>query len=655
MDIYFIGEKGLFDGNVNYCTVEDAYDYLSKQSVVSIDIETTRKFNGKYGEQEGLSPYLSKIVMFQIGTVERQYVIDHRYHSIGKLTEVLVNPDTIKVGHNLKFEYLHIFHNYGIRINNLFDTQVAEMILTCGIKDAEVSLKACINKYLKKEVDKNVRLEFLKIRDKPFTYQQLVYGAEDIITPLKIREIQLQLIQEWQLQNTVDLEMKFTEVLGDIEYKGMHFNKDAWMTIYNSNLPKYEEAKKVLNKFVEQYYYGSKFVSKQLDFFTTPGCSIMWSSSKQVVDFFKYLEACPQEMVKDSKGKKKLAYSVNAKLLMSSLNDLNKNQPEHVKKFIKDYVKYKEVEQSVTTFGEEFLKYVNPITKRVHSNYWQIIATGRMSSKNPNLQNIPSEERYRQCFCAPEGYNIINADYSGQETVVLANVSKEPNIGKLIIEGGDMHSFVASHISGKPYVDFMEMLRKKDTKEAFNDYDKKLGNYRQTAKAAGFAINYGGTGYTIAKNLGVSEEEGDKVYEAYFKAFPKLKDYFAYVKNITLRRGYVLVDEITHRKSFFKPPYNSKEKHAVEKKALNFPIQGTSGSMTKYAGILFRRWVLKNNLEQEVFITNLVHDEINVENLSKHNQIVKENLERCMIDAANIWCKDIPMKATAVIGTYWGH
>ena len=641
MEIYFIGEKGLFeDKDVKYTTVEEAYFYLKQQPELSIDIETTKKYNGKYGEQEGLSPYLSKIVMFQIGTNERQYIIDHRYHEIGVIKELLEDKNILKIGHNLKFEYLHIFHKYGVRLNNIYDTQIAEMILTTGPKNVEVSLLACIKKYLNKTIVKDTRLEFLKIKDKPFTYKQLLYGTQDILYPIQIKEKQQLELARLELQNTVTLEMEYTLVLGDIEYKGMYFDSEAWIKLYKSKVPLYNASKLVLNKFVKDNYSDTKFVSKQLDLFTPPGCNIMWTSSKQVVEFFRYFNACPKEF---SKQTKKLEYTVNAKLLFSSLNDLNKNQPKLIKDFIKDYINFKEHEQSITTFGKDFLKYVNPITNRIHSNYWQIIATGRMSSKNPNLQNIPSAKEYRKCFSCDGNNNIVNCDYSGQETVVLANVSKEANMRKLILEGNEMHCFVAKAINP-------------ELKDLSDDEIKaKHENERQVAKSAGFAINYGGNGYTIAKNLGIPLEEGDRVYNAYFIAFPDLIKYFNYVKRKTFQLGYVLIDEVTHRKSFYAKPRNNKERHAIEKKALNFPIQGTSGSMTKYAGILFRRWILENNLQNHVFITNLIHDEANVECIKALSGTVAHNLEQCMLQSANMWCKDIPMKATAVIGTYWGH
>ncbi len=476
MEIYFIGKEGLFNEDIKYSTIDEAYDFLKDQKTIAIDIETTAKFNFKYGEEEGLSPHLSNIVMFQIGTIDRQYIIDHRYYQIGKLKELLTDKSIQKVGHNLKFEYKHILHNYNIRINNIYDTQIVEQILYCGLEDVDFGLKDLIERYLNLKIDKETRLQFLKIKDKPFTKEQMFYGAKDILYPLQIKELQEKEIEIKELKNTVNLEMEFISVLGDVEYKGMYFDKNAWLDIYNKKVPLLKAQQRKLNSFVEDKYFNTKFVSNQLDLFSPRGCNIEWSSSKQTVEFFRYLEACPQEF---SKQTKKLEYTVNATLLLSSLNTINKDKPDFIKDFIKDYILYKELEQATTTFGEKFFKYINPITKRIHSDYWQILATGRISSKNPNLQNIPSEVEYRKCFTCPINSKIVNADYSGQEQIVLANKANEPNLIEFYNSGqDDMHSYIASKI----WPDKLNNLSLKEIKKQYPEL-------RQIAKTAGFAIN----------------------------------------------------------------------------------------------------------------------------------------------------------------------
>ena len=176
---------------------------------------------------------------------------------------------------------------------------------------------------------------------------------------------------------------------------------------------------------------------------------------------------------------------------------------------------------------------------------------------------------------------------------------------------------------------------------------------RQTAKSAGFAIQYGGTGYTIAKNLGISQTRGDFVYDSYFKAFPKLKDYFEKTKALAVKRNFIILDNITGRKTWFP---KGTPKNRIERASLNFPIQGEAGSITKLAAIIFRSELLKHNLQDLAYSTNLIHDEINVEVSSKSIQYdVAKLLQESMEKAGEIWCKKVKLKAKAVIGDYWGH
>jgi DNA polymerase-1 len=658
--IYFIGrEIDVKDKEFTHSTMSECVNFLHNQTVIGLDIETTQKYDGIY-ELEGLDPHLSRIVMLQIGTAEHQYIIDVRYVDLSPLRPILENKNIVKVGHNIKFEYKHLL-GHGIRLQGVYDSMVVEQIIYSGLRFPKLNIDVGLNKnkdfdgysledliyrYFRKLVDKTTRLQFLKIKSKPFTPQQIKYGAEDIVMPLLIREEQLVQVNKKDVSNTVSLEMLFLLVIADIEYKGMHFDIDVWTATYEANLLEYRGLLKELNKFVLAKYPDSAFINRQLDLFSVNTendiqCNIQWTSSTQVVKFFAWLGICPQAVSKETK---KLSYTVNAQVLRASLNTFNKGIPEDLKNMVLTYLDFKEKEQSVTTFGIKFFKYVNPITKRLHSNYKQILNTGRISSSGPNLQNIPSDNSFRSAFTAPRGWKIVNADYSGQEQIILANKSNDEDLQYFYKQNlGDMHSYIASKI-------FPELA---DTPLA--DIKKYHKDKRQIAKAAGFAINYGGTGYTIADNLGIPEKQGDEVYEAYFRAFPNLKKYFTQVQNEALLRGYILIDPITGRKSWFKEPRSESEKRKIKKHALNYPIQGEAGGITKLAPILFRQWILENGLEDYISITNLVHDEINVEVHESYAQLAAENLERCMKEAADKWCKTIPLKADAVITDYWTH
>ena len=661
--IKLVTNQTYVDSSYTLATIEECLEYVSTRSVLGLDIETTRKYN-KYLKIEGLDPHTSDIVMLQIGDEEEQYIIDTRNVDITLILPILTDPEIMLVGHNIKFEYKHILSKYGVRINNLYDTMLAEKILTNGYF-LLVSLKDLLKRYLNIDVDKTIRLQFLTIGSRPFTDNEIKYGAEDIELPLKIRKIQLEKLQQENLFNCAKLEFRFVSALAEIEYNGINFNSEKWLETYEENLISYGEKIEQLDDFVLNNYSTSKFVDRQLALFSTGfTCDIKWSSSKQVVEFFKYLGYCPKAV---SKTTKKLSYTVEAKEVESLLTQ--EGIPEEVITFIKLYLRSKEVEQSVTTFGKKFLKHVNPITGRIHSNFNQIVRTGRISSSSPNNQNIPSNDRFRRAFDSPEGKVIVNADYSGQENIVLANKALDPDILRFYDEGlGDMHCFVASKLFNISIEDFLEAKQKKDDKIPLNDYEKDLLFKRQIAKSAGFALAYGGDGHTIAKNLGIPKKQGEKVYNDYFKAFPGLLTYFEINKRASLKQGYILIDNVTRRKFYYKDikalwaaeyrgDYKTinRLKGQMERASQNYPIQGESGSITKYATVLLYDWLLANKLQEEIKIVLLVHDEINLEVTESYKDLAAEKLSFFMEEAGKVWCKRVPLKADSVISDYWTH
>lgn len=197
---------------------------------------------------------------------------------------------------------------------------------------------------------------------------------------------------------------------------------------------------------------------------------------------------------------------------------------------------------------------------------------------------------------------------------------------------------------------------------------KQRPDLRQIAKTVSFALAYGGNGYTIANNLGISGEEGESIYNAYFEAFPGLKQFFDRSIKTSMKRGYIEIDPVTKRKFFFKDYklihkykkdgewgnyYRLKGKY--ERACLNYIIQGAAGSITKLAAILFRQWILNNNYQDNVFIVNLVHDEISVECNKEIAEEVAENLLKCMEKSGEKWCKTVPLTADYAITNHWTH
>lgn len=644
------------EGEVQQVDLDFCLQYLEGKKELGLDIETTRKYN-KYFDFEGLDPYTSKIVMLQIGDLENQFIIDTRNVDISRLVPVFSNKDIMFIGHNIGFEYKHILHNYNVRLASVYDTMVMEQLLhNDGIKKS-YALNTLNGTYLGITVDKSIRLGFLTIGDRPFISHEIQYGADDIINPIRIKEYQLIEAAEDRkdIMAVFRLEMRFLLAKAEMEYNGVPFSPSKWEDTYKVNLVKFQEKTAILNDFIITNWGDSQFIERQLDMFDeATKCNIQWTSSKQVIVFLQYLGICP---VAKSKTTKKVRPTAEAKEVRALL--LRNDLADVIKGFLKNYLSMKELEQRCTTFGIKFLKHVNPITGRIHSSYKQILNTGRISSSRPNNQNIPAQAEFRDAFCVGDDSFLINADYSGQESVILVNNSMDKDLLEFYDNGGgDLHSYTAQKIWTTELGDL-----------SLDEIKSEHKDKRQIAKSANFALAYGGNGFTIASNLGISAEEGDRVYEDYFKAFPGLKLYFEGVVKKSLAQGYILIDSATRRKFFF--PYindyrtavargNKRKADELEGKmgraAMNYCIQGAAGSMTKYAIVLIYEWLL----QYEEYLLNIklvltVHDEVILEAKKGYEFIAQEKLSFFMEEAGKVWCKRIPIKADAVIFKVWGH
>lgn len=242
-----------------------------------------------------------------------------------------------------------------------------------------------------------------------------------------------------------------------------------------------------------------------------------------------------------------------------------------------------------------------------------------------------------------------------------------------------MHSYVAFLM----YEDIRICSIEELTPDKLTYVKKEHPDKRTIAKKAGFAINYGGNGSTIAKNCNLAKKEGDFVYNSYFTAFPNLRDYFDLVFAKADYYGYIEYNPITRRKYFFNletNPYfkykdkikdklfwyeesNPREimssfnnaKGEMARLAQNYPIQGSSADITKYAGILFMRHILDRGWWLKVKIVNFVHDEILVECPKEISEEVKDILVKCMSEAGAPFCRILPLSADALIGDHWVH
>mgnify|MGYP000425290284 FL=1 len=607
--------------------VQDIISYFKNHKFIALDTETS-----------GLDPHSCELLSIQFGDFDQQFVVEYSPNILEKLKPLLLRKDVVWVLQNAKFD-LQFFYKHDIILENIFDTYLAEGVLYCGFDDVKLpnyvrkSLDVLVLKYCGVLLNKSIRGTINRVG---LTDKVIEYGANDVKYLIHVMTSQMVKIKEDGLWGAVKLDNKFVKVLAYIEYCGIYLNKEKWLAKMEDDSKKLSDMEFALNKWVFERF-GDKYVNKQLDLFSAAKrCSLNWSSSKQIIPIFKELGV--DTKVRDKKTGK-MKDSIEAKHIVKQV---------HVSPLIQMYIDYKKAQKLVTTYGQNFLDAINPKTGRIHATFWQIMNTGRTScgsgdnkddDNSINLQNIPSDKITRGCFTNQfENTILVDCDYSQQEDRMYTQLSKEPALIDFYNDTTrkrDGHSFTAKLCFPKELKDIPE----EEVKHVRPDL-------RSKAKGAKFAILFGGVGDTIAKNLGLSKEEGDEVYDAYMKAFPKLKEYFDYIKPIVVKSGYVYFNKVTGRRSYYqifdeyerlsrtidKQWWENYKQHKfhqtedfltyykptckrffnlrgdLERRALNFPCQGSASDMSKLAGVWFFDWILKENLFNKVKISNFVHD-----------------------------------------------
>jgi len=654
--------------------VQDIISYFKNHKFISLDTETS-----------GLDPHSCELLSIQFGDFDHQFVIEYSPNILEKLKPLLLRKDVVWVLQNAKFD-LQFFYKHDIILENIFDTYLAEGVLYCGFDDVKLpnyvrkSLDVLVLKYCGVLLNKSIRGTINRVG---LTDKVIEYGANDVKYLIPVMTSQMVKIKEDGLWGAVKLDNKFVKVLAYIEYCGIYLNKEKWLAKMEDDSKKLSDMEFALNKWVFERF-GDKYVNKQLDLFSAAKrCSLNWSSSKQIIPIFKELGV--DTKVRDKKTGK-MKDSIEAKHIVKQV---------HVSPLIQMYIDYKKAQKLVTTYGQNFLEAINPKTGRIHATFWQIMNTGRTScgsgdnkddDNSINLQNIPSDKITRGCFTNQfENTILVDCDYSQQEDRMYTQLSKEPALIDFYNDTTrkrDGHSFTAKLCFPKELKDIPE----EEVKHVRPDL-------RSKAKGAKFAILFGGVGDTIAKNLGLSKEEGDEVYDAYMKAFPKLKEYFDYIKPIVVKNGYVYFNKVTGRRSYYqifdeyerlsrtidKQWWENYKQHKfhqtedfltyykptckrffnlrgdLERRALNFPCQGSASDMSKLAGVWFFDWILKENLFNKVKISNFVHDEYLLETPKDIADKCAKALKECMEKAGRVFIDVVPVIAEPEITTVWQH
>lgn len=644
-------------------SAEEALELLAPLNVVELDTETM-----------GLDPYTKELLTVQLGCADFQVVIDCTSVDIHLFKEYMENPQRIFLGWNIKFDLKFLYHQRIIPMR-VYDGYLAEKLLWLGYPAGmhEMSLKAASINYLGVDMDKSVRG---KIIQTGLTEDVIVYAAGDVSYLGKIRDKQLVELEKKGLLKAIDFENEFVKCLAYIEYCGAKLDVDKWkikMATDLNNLEKYEAE---LNEWVEESEYSSKYCSVNIQgdlfngFDTKPRCHINWTSSQQVIPLFEELGLNLKVLDKKTKHYKK---SVDIKVV----------EPQASKSpLIPIYIKYKKAAIIVNTFGQKFLNLINPVTGRIHANFNQLgTDTGRLSSTEPNLQNLPHDAQTRACFVSDKGNRWISADYSGQESYLMASMANDEAMLEELTNGsGDLHSLTAKMV-------FQQIPRDMPLK----DIKKNFKDLRQEAKGYEFCFNYGGQDSTLIRNYGLDAKRAKEIYENYMSGFAGLKRYQDFRRVDVMRKGYILLSKITGHKAYiydydelkmqmekqddpdFWAYYRemkqenpecdtvqgvrrlARRKAESEKQSINYPIQAAGALCFKLASIKLFNWLLKNGLLFKVKYCIPVHDEINLEAPDEIAQEVADILVKCMVSAGKPFCTRAHLGADVEVGDHWIH
>jgi DNA polymerase-1 len=575
---------------------------LLKQTSVCFDTETTG-LDALHAELVGISFSYEKGKGFYVPFPENQ---EEAKALIEKFIPFFENEEIEKIGQNLKYD-LKILSNYDINVEGkLFDTMIAHYLINPDMRHNMDILAETYLKYSPKSIEdligkkgknqksmRDVELEEIK-----------EYAAEDADITFQLKEIFTIELDKTETKKLFDeIEIPLVKVLADMEKEGIRVDVDFL---------------KSLSKELD-----NDIKSLEKNIYETAGHSFNLASPKQLGEvLFDKLKIGGAKQKKTKTGQ----YATGEEVLSYLAND---------NPIVKDILNWRQLIKLQNTYVDALPNQVDLITGRIHTDYMQTVAaTGRLSSNNPNLQNIPIRtERGRQirkAFVArDENYTLISADYSQIELRIIAALSGEENMIKAFLNNEDIHKSTASKVFD---VSLEEVTREQ----------------RSHAKTVNFGIIYGVSAFGLSNQTSLSRSESAALIEAYYKTYPRLKSYIQEQIEFARENGYV--QTILGRRRYLKDinSQNAMVRGGAERNAVNAPIQGSAADIIKIAMINIHKKLTSENWKSKMLLQ--VHDELvfDVHNseLEKIQPMIKHEME-------NAFKLDVPLTVELGMGKDW--
>ena len=527
-----------------------------------------------------------------------------RLETLEKLRPLLENSQKPKLGQNLKYD-AHVLSNHGITLRGVaHDTMLESYVLNStatkhNMDDLAKEYLGFTTIHYEDVTGKGVKQ--IPFQEVPIE-QAASYAAEDADITLQLHQTIMAKLHQHPtlLKLYTEIEIPLIGVLTRIEHNGVLIDTDM-LSLQSLEL-------------------ANHIIALELQAHDLAGHTFNLSSPKQIQDIL-YDQLKLPVLKKTPKGQPSTEESV--------LQELAVDYP--LPKLILDY---RSLSKLKSTYTDKLPQQVDTITGRIHTSYHQAVtATGRLSSSNPNLQNIPirSEEgrKIRQAFIAPQNYKIVAADYSQIELRIMAHLSADAGLLKAFSGGEDIHKATAAEVFGV-------------------ELDKVTTDLRRSAKAINFGLIYGMSSFGLAQQLGLSRSQAQSYIDLYFTRYPGVKNYMDNIRNQAREQGYI---ETLFGRRLYLPEIKSRNaarRQYAERTAINAPMQGTAADIIKRAMINVDHWLLTDEPDAKMIMQ--VHDELVFEvaenKVDQYTVIIRD----IMCTAANL---NVPLIVDIGTGNNW--
>jgi DNA polymerase I-like protein with 3'-5' exonuclease and polymerase domains len=562
-------------------------------SIVYLDIET-----------DGLDPFTCHVVTIQMLTADGVFILlqDPTKEDVTDFAEALEN--SLVVGQNLKFDSKFLKYHYGITLHNVYDTYIAELVLSGGLLAGRkgAALKDLALKYCGKYMDKSAQLSFKLGQE--LTDEQIEYAKNDLAYLPEIMKQQVEKIKTEHLESVINTEMKAIPAVVWLELSGIFIDME-----------KVENIRKQANADLKE---ASEFLTNELTEETTQA-TLFGGFERTKVNLDS-----PVELLN---ALRKKGFSLNS----TSELDLSKYGTDPI---VKAVLKHREASKMLSTFVDVLPNRRHTATGRVHADFNQFGAkSGRFTCRNPNLQQQPKSYDWRDIFRAEPGNVFVTSDYSQIELRIIGQVSNDAEFIRAYTEGEDLHKLTASKVFGVP----LEEVTKQQ---------------RSIAKTVNFGIAYGMGAGGLKGNLQkvgieISDEEAQRVVGGFNRAYPDVYRHLQAQSQKGLQK--LQIRNAAGRLFKFEEPHDGKEEGRVKRESKNLPIQSLCADMVKDAlAVLFLR------LEpMGVKFVNTVHDELVFECKKEQAEEVKAIVKEEMEKAGRKYLTSMPCIAEVTISEVW--